>query len=326
MQSINQDIKTGEFRPVYLLYGEEAYLRKNYRDKLKNALSGPEDSLNYTYFEGKGINPLEIIDLAETMPFLTERRLIIIENSGFFKNACDSLADYISEIPQTTHLVFVEGEVDKRGRLYKVVKDKGRAVEMAMQDESTLKKWILTILKNEGKIIKTSTMELFLEKTGTDMSNIRQEMEKLVCYVADREEITGEDVEAVCTTRITNKIFDMINAIGEKKQALALDLYYDLLALKEPPMRILFLISRQFNLFLQVRELLKTTQDTRKIAEKTGLQSFIVNRYIAAARRFGPEILRKALEDCVDAEEAVKTGRLNDMLSVEILIVKYTGQ
>ena len=182
------------------------------------------------------------------------------------------------------------------------------------------------MLKQEGKNIKSSTMELFLDKTGTDMSNIRQELEKVICYVMERDEITGEDVEAVCTTRITNKIFDMINAIGEKKQAQALDLYYDLLALKEPPMRILFLISRQFNLFLQVKELLKTTQDTRKIGEKTGLQSFIVTRYISAARRFEQETLRGAVEDCVDAEESVKTGRLNDVLSVELLIVKYTGE
>ena len=137
MQSINQDIKTGEFKQVYLLHGDEAYLRKSYRDKLRGALSRPDDSLNYTYFEGKGINPLEIIDLAETMPFLAEKRLIIIENSGFFKSACDSLADYISEIPETTHLVFVEGETDKRGRLYKAIKDRGRAVEMALQDETT---------------------------------------------------------------------------------------------------------------------------------------------------------------------------------------------
>lgn len=81
------------------------------------------------------------------------------------------------------------------------------------------------------------------------------ELEKLICYCLDRDVVTAEDVEAVCTTRITNHIFDMVNAIAEKQPQKALQLYYDLLALKEPPMRVLFLIARQCNLLLQTKEL-----------------------------------------------------------------------
>ena len=96
-------------------------------------------------------------------------------------------------------------------------------------------------------------MEDFLEKTGTDMGNISQELEKLLSYTMGRDVITRADIEAVCTTQITNRIFEMIRAVTEKKQRKALDLYQDLLALKEPPMRILFLLARQFNLLLQVK-------------------------------------------------------------------------
>ena len=74
MKSLNEDIKTGNFKPVYLLYGEEAYLKKQYRDRITKAIFPDGDTVNYAYYEGKGINPGELIDLAETMPFFADRR------------------------------------------------------------------------------------------------------------------------------------------------------------------------------------------------------------------------------------------------------------
>ena len=137
MKSLNEDIKTGNFKPVYLLYGEEAYLKKQYRDRITKAIFPDGDTVNYAYYEGKGINPGELIDLAETMPFFAKRRLIVVENSGFFKNATPDLADYIKTMPDTACFLFVENEADKRGKMYKAVKSKGRVVEMARQDEKT---------------------------------------------------------------------------------------------------------------------------------------------------------------------------------------------
>ena len=93
MKRLQEDIKTGNFKPVYLLYGEEAYLKKQYRDRITKAIFPDGDTVNYAYYEGKGINPGELIDLAETMPFFAKCRLIVVENSGFFKNATPDLAD-----------------------------------------------------------------------------------------------------------------------------------------------------------------------------------------------------------------------------------------
>ncbi|NBH83613.1 DNA polymerase III subunit delta [bacterium C-53] len=325
MKSIDQDIKSGEFSRIYLLYGEEAYLRRSYKNKLKNALVSEGDTMNYAYFEGKFVNPKAVIDLAETMPFLAGHRVIVIENSGFFKSSCEELASYLTDVPESTVIIFVESEADKRGKMYKVVKAHGRAVEMPAQKEDKLKAWAAGILKREGRNIRETTMNLFLTKTGTDMENIENELEKLICYTAGRDIIEDEDVEAVCTVRVQNHIFDMVNAIAEKKQEQAFRLYYDLLTLKEPPMRILFLIARQFNLLLQVKELGRSIRDTRVISEKTGLHGFVVGKYVAQAKRFQTETLRKAVEDCVAAEEAVKTGKMNDVMSVELLIVNYTS-
>ena len=84
MQTLNQDIKDRTFKPVYLLFGEEAFLKKSYKSRLREALTGG-DTMNYNYFEGKGMNVNEIIGLADTMPFFAEKRLVLMRTADSLK-------------------------------------------------------------------------------------------------------------------------------------------------------------------------------------------------------------------------------------------------
>lgn len=321
MRQINNDIKQGNFRHVYLLYGEERYLRRQYRERLLKALCGESDTMNTHFFEGKDVPVGEIIDLAETLPFLAERRVIFITDSGLFKSGGEQMSEYLAAPCETAFFVFTESEVDKRSKLFKAVQSKGYAAEFAVQDEKTLMRWAAGVLAKDGKKITEGTVSLLLSKAGTDMSNLQTELEKLACYCMDRDVVTDADVEAVCTTRVSNHIFDMINAVAEKKQRRALELYYDLLALKEQPMRILFLMARQYNMLLQAKELKAKGYDSRSIGTSLGLAPFIAAKYISQASKFRTASLRSAVERCVEAEEAVKTGRMNDVMSVEVLIM-----
>ena len=265
MKTIDEDIKSGQFKKIYLLYGDEAYLKKQYKDKLKKALVQPDDTMNFTAYEGKDTNPKEVIDLSETLPFFADRRVILIENSGFFKGSCEELAEYMPQVPDTTLFLFVEEEVDKRSKLYKAVKNVGKIVEFTTQTEELLTRWILTRLKKEGKNITGSVMQLFLSKTGTDMGNIDRELEKLICYCMDKDVIEAKDVEAVTTEQTTNKIF-------------------------------------------------------------AGIPPFAVRRNVTQAKGFTMQQLKQAIRDGVDFEEAVKTGRMNDQMAVEIFLMKYSKQ
>ena len=326
MKNIEEDIRTGNFKPVYLICGEEAYLKNLYKNRLKNAVVNPEDTINLNRYEGKGVSVAAVIDQAETMPFFAEHRLILMEDTGFFKSASPELAEYLPGMPKETVLLFVETEVDKRGKLFKTVKNMGRVSEMSRQNEKTLTNWVLRSLQKENVKITRSAMQLFLERAGDDMENISHELEKLIAYTYGKEGIGREDVEAVCTVRTENRIFDMINAIAEKKQRRALELYYDLLALKEPPMRILALLARQFNQLLQVKDLRRQGFDQTTIVSRTGLMGFVARNCLRQSEAFSIEMLRAAVEDCVRTDEAVKTGRLGDRLGVELLIVKYSSE
>jgi DNA polymerase-3 subunit delta len=325
MKALNEDLKTGNLKQIYLLYGAESYLRRQYRQRLKQALISDDDTMNYHYYEGNDTTVSEVIDMAETLPFFADRRVIIWENSGLFIKAADEkMAEYLHAVPETTSLIFVESEVDKRNKMFKFFSAKGSAEEFPTQDEETLRRWVGGILKKENKQITERTATYFLGKTGTDMENIYTELEKLICYCLEREIITETDIDAVCTNQITNQIFDMVSAVAAKRQVEALRLYYDLLALKEPPMRILFLLGREFNKLLQVKELKKKGYDNRSIGAKVGLPGFVVGKYAMQAGKFKTGDLKAAVVACVEADEAVKRGDLGDRVSVELLIVGYS--
>ncbi len=324
MRTIDEDIKNKQFKSVYLLYGEEAYLKQQYKNKLKQALSAPGDTMNVTYYEGRSINPLAVIDAAETMPFFAEHRLILIEDSGFFKNGCEDLAKYLPQVPQTCCIVFVETEVDKRGKMYKAASKNGRAVEFGTQNEQLLTRWILGRMKKENKKVTQHALQVFLSKTGTDMGNIDRELEKLFCYTLDKEAIEESDINAVCTQQTVNQIFEMVNAIGKRDQRRALLLYYDLLSLREPPMRILYLINRQFRILLDLKSMKQAGLDEKTMAAKAGIPPFAVKRTLGQAATFTVQELKQALTEGAQLETDSKSGKIQDQIAVELLIVTYS--
>lgn len=326
MRTIDEDIKNNTFRTSYLLYGEEAYLKKQYKDKLRAALWQEGDTMNAAFYQGKNTNPKELIDLAETMPFFADHRLILVEDSGFFKSGADDLAEYMEHVPDTTTFVFVETEVDKRSRMYKALKNHGRIVEFAAQNQELLTRWMLGRLKRENKNITKAAMQEFFDRVGTDMGTLDREMEKLICYCMDRDVIELPDVEAVCPQAVTNRVFDMVSAIVECRRKDALEMYYDLLALKEPPLRILFLITRQYNILMQLKDLRRKGMNNSAMAKAAGIPPFAVSKSLGQASRLSIDSIKKILAYSVEMEEAVKTGQMNEQIAVELVIIEASRE
>ncbi len=325
MYKISDDISKNKYERVYLLFGAESYLVRQYRDKITDAMFANRDDMNLSFFDGKDVTFQSIIDLAETLPFFADYRLIVWEDSGLFSSAGEEFAEYLAQMPESTHILFVEKEVDKRSKLYKTVSKFGYAAEFSPLGEDKIKQWLLQIVKANHKTITADALRIFMEKTGSDMGNMRLEMEKLICYALERDSISANDVEAICTTNTVGKIFEMIDALGDKRRQRALDLYYDLIAAKEPPMKILVLIGRHFSQLLTVKDLREKGYDKRRIIEKTEMKSYFADKYISQAAKFEKATIYRALRDCVEADEAVKKGKMTDRLCVETILVKYSG-
>ena len=325
MKTINTHIKEGKFKPVYLLYGEERYLVEQFRDKLKKALVNEDDTMNFALFEGDGIDVKEVIDFSDTLPFLAERRVVLIEDSGFLKASNDEICNYIKHMPETTVIIFVEKEVDRRNKVYKAIKDVGYICEMNSLNPADIRKWIVLQFKACNKQIDGDALELLMYKTGVSMLQISGEIQKLVSYVGVRSVIAVNDVEEIVSTVVTNKVFDMITAMSNKKQKEALELYYDLLTLKEAPLRILFLISRQFNILMKIKEMSGRYVDESTMSKTLDIPSFIVKKCRLQSDNFSSGTLYNAVRTCVDTEERIKTGRLEERLGVELVIVKFSS-
>lgn len=323
MQHLKDDIKNRSFHNYYLLYGEEDYLKRLYRDSLKEAVLSGGDEMNYSYFEGKDTDVSEIKAISETLPFFSDYRIVVVEGSGLFKSA-NELSDYLKNMPDTTVVVFVEKEVDKRNKLYKFVNKNGLAVELSAMSEKDTKKWIAGYLKKADKKMREGTAGYLLSQVDNSLDALGNELEKLIAYTADRQEITKEDINAICSTQVTGHIFQMTDAVASGEKPLALSLYRDLLTLRESPMAILYLITRHFTILLQVK-----TAGNRytkgELAKKAGVPPFAVGKYQSQSAKFTEKKLREMLEKCADTEYRFKRGTLDAQIGVEVLIVSFAG-
>lgn len=325
MKTIDEDIKTGQFKKVYLLYGEEDYLKKQYRDKLTKALINEGDQMNLAKYEGKDVSVEEVISFADTMPFFADRRVVLVADSGFFKSSQEVLAEYITRIPETTCMVFVESEVDKRSKTYKAVTKAGCAVDFSMPDERMLTSWMMGRVKAAGKTMTREAWTEFFDRSSDSMDHMDMEMEKLLSYVYEKDSIALEDVEAICTKQVQTKVFEMISFLASKNLTKVLELYHDMLAAKEPPIRILALIIRQFDQMYVMKDMASQGMNAQTIANKMGIRDFIVRKNLGLARNFTIEQMRALLEDAADLDERAKTGRINDQLAVEMLMIRWAS-
>lgn len=321
--AIDKHIKDNSIMPIYLLCGDEDYLKKNYKDKLIKAISG-DDTMNFSYFEGNSVDVNEIADLSVSMPFFAEKRLIVVENSKLFKNASDTMPDIVKNAPDTTIFIFVESEVDKRNRLYKAVNENGFVAEFSTMDMQDMKVWAAKGFARYGKKITGNDMEYFLSRTGLDMNNVYNEIMKLVSYTGSADVITREDIDAIGIVPIEDKVFEMIDAIGMKKIDRVMKLYGDLMALKEAPVKLLVMISRQFATLLSIKDISQMGLSNKEIASRVGMNPYFAGKNIAQAANFSYEELKEAVNDCIEAETQIKSGKIEDKYALELLIVKFS--
>ncbi|MCD8019118.1 MAG: DNA polymerase III subunit delta [Clostridiales bacterium] len=323
MKEIRRQIADRSFYKVYLLTGDETYLILQAKQLLKQAMVSEGDEMNYRLFEDNKIDLEELRDLSQTFPFFSEKRVLILDRTGIMKDGKDAFVKILNELPDTTCVIICEPEVDKRSKVYKWIKKNGCIREFLKknQTEKDLTRWVAALLKKDGKKIRESDARYFLEQVGDDMFQIKNETAKLISYTGQRDTVTREDIDAIVSGEVMNKIFDLVAAIasGDKQQALTC--YDDLILLKEPPMRILFLIVRQYRILLLIRNMHDLHKTGDDIAKAAGIPKFALRRNESQLRGYDIDSLEKCIEACIQIEEEIKTGRISDRIGVEWLIV-----
>lgn len=320
MLRIEDELKNNQISRFQLLYGEERYMVQYYRNQLIEKLSNPDDEMNRTFFRDKP-EPSQIAEAAQILPFFAENRLIVVEDSGYFKSSSD-MADYVESFPETTYIIFVEREIDKRNRLFKWINKNGCVTECTRQPEHMLKRWIAGYMKKAGKSISTKGAEWLIERVGTDMEMLSNELEKCIGYVGESKLIDVPEVDAICSGVTVSKMFDMIDAVALGEKNRAMKLYEDLYTNKESPMSILFMFSRHINILLQVKECKNRGLRSGEIAKKCGVPPFTIPKYENQAALFKRSKLLAMLQTRLELEEQFKSGKLSDQLAVELFLIE----
>jgi len=324
MENLRKDLKEKRLNKCYVLFGKETYLRDKYEKLIVQEFDHVDKDMNISIFN-TDIDINNLIDAVETLPFFAEKRLVVVKDSKLFKqgkkNDSERLADYIENVPSSTCLVFIEDEVDKRGRLYKAIGKSGSCVEFNSLSEAQLIQWVNRELKKYKVLIDEQTAMFFLHYVGEGMDNIFSELEKLASYKNEGEIVTKADIEEMCVKSLEIRIFELVAAIGERNTKTAVSLYKNMIAVKESPIMILTMIGRQFRLMLQCKVM--ESEGVAKIAGVTGQKEFVVKKTIAQSKNFTRQRLKKALETCLEADVAIKTGKVKDEVAVELIIVEY---
>ena len=325
---LGRRIEQQDFPRVTLICGEQDLLRAQNARRLREAALGGGDAMNSTILRGTQTSAAAVIDLAETLPFFADRRVITVEESAFFARPggeADRLAAYMERIPETTCLIFVEPAPNASYKLYKAIAKHGFICRCDTPDESHIRSWAAGLFRDAGLSIDGRTLAMFLEGTGTDMLRIRSEADKLIGYCLDRDVVTAGDVRAICTPALKDRIFDMIQAVTGARRDEALSIYMDLKKLQTPPQVILSLLIRQYTQLLEAGELLQTMGD-KEAAGLIKVNPWVFsNRLRPALRGTNRVRLENALEACVRADEEYKNGRISPELAVEELIVSLSA-
>lgn len=336
-------LKRGVLHPVYLFFGEEGYLREQAVNRLKDyCLQGGGSDFNIDIIDGEATGPGDITASAETLPLFAEKRLVVVKNPPYFKAAKKAgrevpddtqdlpasggeavLLEYLKDPLVSTVLVFDTGDpVDKRKRIFKAVKAAGKAIDFTYLNRGDLVRWLGQKAGKAGRKFAGGAMDELLDAAGPSLQKLAVEFDKLLNYTAHSGVITPDDVRRLCPPSLEDNIFSVVDAVGNRRCGEALSGIKDMLAAKEPPLKILSMISRQFRLLLQVHDLAGRGCPAREIAARLKIHPYVAQKLSAQCRNYSRESLVCTFQSLLELDMAVKTGGQEFYPAVELFVLK----
>ncbi|WP_432664571.1 DNA polymerase III subunit delta [Wukongibacter baidiensis] len=337
-KSLLKDIKENNVSSVYLFFGKEKYLINKGMDLVKDRYfsSANDESFNYNFYDGIKDDIDVVLNSCETLPFMGEKRIVIVKSKEAFsgnksvmsKDDEEKLIKYISNIPETTCLIFIAGDkIDKRKKLVKEIKSNGKILEFDKLDRTSFVKWIQKILKSNHKGVSNTALEglidslRYLERdSSSTLYDVENEIKKLCNYIADKEMIELSDIEKIMTKPLENNIFLLVDSVANKNSNLALKMFNQMLIGGEPEGRILHMIVRQFKILNKVKIMIDRGYTASAIAPKISLPQYIAKKYVKQSNGFSAKDILNILNLAAESERKIKTGKMPAKLAIEMLI------
>lgn len=315
----------------YLFHGSDDHSKKQTLDKLKAKLGDADMlSLNTTRLDGKSVTLAELQNACNAMPFLSPKRLVLVDNllnNKPPKALVDGVVAYLPDLPPTTNLVFLESKaVRKTNAVLKFASaDKGSYVKLfELPQGNQLARWVRDKVAELGGQIGPRATQLLVVNVGSDLQAMENEITKLVLY-KDGEMIGPDDVEKLGSFSAESSIFDLVDALGNRNGKTAVTLLQRQLNDGADPFYLFSMFIRQFRLLIQVRECLDTRVPPQEIPKMVGIHSFVAGKLTKQARSFSLKQLEQIYAHLLDIDVGVKTGKMNMPTALNLLVANLAN-
>ena len=311
-------VQTGQIGSVYLFEGAEEYIKQQGLSRLCKALL-PEglEEMNLTELTDPDAD--ELIAAAETLPFMADKRVVVVRDCALItmgKKAEDekkalAISSYIERVPDSVCLVFyVKGKADGRKKLYTLLKKKNVIVDFSPMNDAECADWAIKTMRRMGKRLDASAAARLIFTVGHDASLLKQEMEKLACYLDERDTVAEEDIDLVCTRSTECTVFQMVDAQVAGQTDTAFGLLSDMVRSGEDRVGLLAMLLRQYRILYHMRCLMDERVPQQSQAALLGISPYVLGRTQTQARRYDKARLGKAYDELMRMEFELKTGRI----------------
>lgn len=316
---------------LYLFYGPDEFARSERLAAMRAAYPPDLHDLNATSLDGKRLRLDDLAQACEALPFLAERRLVVVTDALKQSKAGkerEELRDYLQRVPATCDLVFVErGDVDKRNSIFTYLKQAGSAEEFLPRKGADLQRWLNERARLLDARLDSAAAQRLIDYVGSDSRSLVTELTRLATYVGRGGRITAAIIDAQVQDTQEQNLFAFIDDLALRRSGAALRGLRRLLADGQAATYLLFMIMRQVRILLGVQELANQRPRPRPddIAAQLGQKPFVVRKALEQARGFGPGELVALHDQLLATDQAIKTGRLQAEVALELLVVDFCG-
>ncbi len=342
----------------YLVHGNDEFTCREHVKRLRQQGDFGYNSDTYT---GGETALATIIATCDTFPFLSERRLVVVEGlpkkrkgeepavaaelASAEKAASEKpkkgrkgaksstetragfekgLAEYAARLPDTTVLILlIDEELTASSPLLKAAQEHGKIVQCMLPKGAALESWIARRTQGIGVKITPEAVTLLANFIGNQLRLLANELDKLAMYVGERGVIDANDVRKLSAQVQEARIFDLTDALAQRNRKRALDLLHDLLADGEPPLRLISTITSQVRALLLVKELAAGGMRAQQIASETGMAPFVAEKAMRQIGKFQMKQLEGAYRQLLATDAALKRSRMSPEMALDLLVVNF---
>jgi len=316
-----------DLKPVYLIYGSEELLLERAARRLRDRLAAVADlDFNMETFDGGSASADEIVNAANTMPFMSERRLVIVRDVEKQDSAgLETLAAYTRDPAPYTCLVLIASKIAKNSKLYRAASATGVVYEYAAPKRTEYAGEVVKLLRERGKQISSGDAQKVVDLVGRDLRRLDAEADKIAAYVGSEERITAADVAQVVTAGAAASVFELTDAVGDRDTLRSLVILRRLLDGGESALGVHAMLVRHLRILVSARALASRGMSPDAMAPEIGMAPWLARSAVKQASRYEPVELARALAALADAEEQMKTSSAEAGLVLERWIVMTAG-